>query len=114
MNLTLSRSFLLLPGTGGGGFGAPRRTPTGKYLRGIVAGDFDGDGRMDVAVTTYDGFTLAIYRCPAGAFERILDLPQPAGGGAYSPGAADLDGDGKLDLLVPAFNENGIHVFRNR
>src|SRR5512134_2885883 len=43
----------VLPNDGNGGFGAPIASPVGDALYSLVAGDFDGDGSLDIAVGVY-------------------------------------------------------------
>ncbi|HXU11958.1 MAG TPA: FG-GAP-like repeat-containing protein, partial [Candidatus Binatia bacterium] len=46
------RSLVFLPGLAGGGFGAPRTSPGGPYPTRFVAGDFNEDGIVDLAIGT--------------------------------------------------------------
>jgi hypothetical protein len=67
------------------------------YAMGAAAGDFNGDGRPDLAVLGV-GF-IHLYRNEGGGkFSRQL-LPN-SGRWAYAAQWADLDGDGDLDLFV--------------
>ena len=70
---------------------------------GLALGDFDGDGRVDVVVTNYEGETNALYgqrgpllftdlRFASGLAEPTLRAL------AFGTGAADFDHDGDLDL----------------
>lgn len=63
----------------------------------MAAGDFDHDGRGDVAVTVYGG-TVRVYLSRSGTLTAAGDYP------LYSTpqtiNAADFDGDDLLDLLV--------------
>ena len=66
-------------------------------LRGVVAGDFDGDGFRDLAVISHDTARIQIFYFDArGRFVR--DQFIPVGPAPQSIVAADLDGDGKSDL----------------
>jgi large repetitive protein len=71
--------------------------PIGGDVRGVAIGDFDGDGRPDIALTSFDfkGY-IAMNRLPAG-FE-VEPLPQA--NGFARPLAADFDQDGKVDLMM--------------
>jgi len=72
---------------------------------GADAGDFDGDGRMDLFVTNLDMETNTIYRnLGAGLFS---DVTEEAGLGAttlrhvgFGTAFFDYDNDGDLDLLI--------------
>jgi hypothetical protein len=88
-----------------GGLDAPRRTvawqdgaAAGENAD-LATGDFDRDGRIDVAVTDPDRGTVnVLFGLGSGGFEP----PRPFAVGA-SPGriaAGDLDEDGDLDLAV--------------
>ena len=72
-----------------------------------VVGDFNGDGKQDLAVTYYTsaGFISIVLGDGAGHFSA----PTNFSAGAY-PGLAavgDFNGDGKQDLAVPNFGNSG-------
>lgn len=46
----MSDSIQVLPGVGAGQFGAPIELPVGRHAHAVAAGDFDGDGRPDIAL----------------------------------------------------------------
>ena len=81
----------------------------------IVAGDFDGDGRTDFAVTNVDAATGnqsvglllgeggGLYRYAGAAFISTLDFVTAFYGG-------DFNQDGKPDLLLGGPNPLGIHI----
>jgi hypothetical protein len=89
-------------GNGDGIFRAPVNTPIGPYSQGLVFGDFNGDGILDVAVG---------HRALGGSNEVSVFLGNHDGsfrpganysveGNVTSLAAADLDHDGMLDLVV--------------
>jgi hypothetical protein len=75
-------------------------TGAGSYGQGVAAGDYDGDGWIDLYVTAVGPNHLLRNR--AGRFEDVTAAAGVGGGGAWSTGAAffDADGDGDLDLFV--------------
>ncbi|WP_240911509.1 CRTAC1 family protein [Paludisphaera soli] len=77
--------------------------PGPSYAMGAAAGDFDGDGRVDLLVTGWRG--LRLYRNLGDA--RFGDVTEDSGLASddWSTGAAwaDLDGDGDLDLYVACY-----------
>jgi hypothetical protein len=87
-------------------------TQTTQGLNGFgpqgITGDFDNDGKLDLAVTNSAGGTVNILRGNGnGTFQPAVNYD--TGLGAGSPvwlAAADFNGDGKLDLAV----EGGYNV----
>jgi hypothetical protein len=74
----------------------------------LVATDFNGDGRIDIAVadfTTFDATLLLNDTAPAGQFTFDVRPPIPLAANPSSLAFADINGDGKTDLL--ATNELG-------
>jgi hypothetical protein len=106
-----SQFMYVFPGLGGANFGAPIAIDAangGKGVRGgpIAAGDFDRDGKQDVAMaggSTADGTgAVAIFR---GRGDGTFQPPVLYPAGATNPTAvvaADFNGDGALDLIVSA------------
>ncbi len=81
--------------------------PVGAVPAGIATGDFNGDGRPDLAVANGgDGTISQLLGGLAGAFgagpARAIAGATPA-----VPVAGDLNGDGRDDLVVPAGGTGG-------
>jgi hypothetical protein len=80
-------------GASGAGFGSPTVYAAGGVP---VAGDFDADGRLDLAVGHGSRTPITILPGTGGGFGE--PVPAPASGGDLAVG--DLDGDGRDDLYV--------------
>jgi hypothetical protein len=82
----------------------------GRYCEevgGIVAGDINRDGNMDLVQTDFNSGDLFIYRgIGSGAFTTSIIH---VGGITNQPSIADVNDDGFLDILVPNTN-GGEHV----
>ena len=86
--------------TAGSGLGVP------LYGMGAAAGDFDGDGRVDLFLTCV-GTNHLFRNLGAGRFEDVTVTAGVGGGNLWSTAAAwfDLDHDGDLDLFVGSYVE---------
>jgi hypothetical protein len=79
----------------------------------VIAGDWDGDGLVDLAVAVRDpAGSVVIMRNLGGATFGVV---QTVGVGDRPRGldAADFDGDGDMDLAVVARDGNTAHVLTN-
>jgi uncharacterized protein YjdB len=70
----------------------------------VVAGDFNGDGKADIAVSSYGGGVTVLLQSGS----QYTSANYAAGINPWSLVTADIDGDGKADLVV--VNEGGNNV----
>lgn len=102
---------VLMQGDGTGSFTLRGRLPAGKNPRSVVAGDFNLDGRPDVAVADAEsGEVRILFNDGTGLGSHPLAVA--AGANAASLTAGDYDGDGRLDLAVSA--DKGVRIVLNR
>ena len=95
---TFSGYIALLLGRGDGTFRAPGYYPAGSISVGPKAADFDGDGRLDLAVAR-SGTIGVLPGLAAGAFGPVLTFYGSVNG-SRSMAIGDFNGDGKPDLVV--------------
>jgi gliding motility-associated-like protein len=84
----------------------------------LVVGDFDGDGKSDIAMTLAHLDQVLFLRNTATSGTIDATSFTPAGDanlGDYPVGIsiADLDGDGKLDIIAANYHVSTISILRN-
>jgi hypothetical protein len=84
----------------------------------IVAGDVDGDGKVDLVVGWAVGSAVAVYRNLASpgsldtnSFAAEVDFPAP--GWVRGVAMGDLNGDGKLDISLVGEVDSFMSVYQN-
>ncbi|MFE6150172.1 FG-GAP repeat protein [Streptomyces sp. NPDC057889] len=87
----------------------PRPTKHDLFGGVVEAGDFDGDGKDDIAVgslgaTTVDVFSGGFSRTSGAAVHKTLSTGVQTGDGINSLHSGDANGDGKDDLIVNGYD----------
>jgi hypothetical protein len=107
------------PGAAGSRFTPPQTYDVGADAESATSGDFNGDGRTDVAMTTTIGdpdnhhSLFVFYQGVDGSLARSVRWETDAiSAQTMVPIAGDFDGDGKTDLVVRM--TDGINVFLQR
>lgn len=84
--------------------------------RGIAIGDFDDDGKVDIAMVNGSANVVSVYKNKSQVGYIALD-PRMDLASCNAPGTiaiADMDGNGKLDIVAGSSNSNAVSVLRNK
>ncbi len=84
---------------------------TGIFPYGVSTGDFDGDGKTDLAVANNNSISVFRNTGNSGTISFAPKVDLAAGSSTISITSGDFDGDGKRDLAVGSFYS--LSVFRN-
>lgn len=100
-------------GDGAGNFTIASQSPisVGNQPDAIVAGDFNNDGKLDLAVANFADNTVTLLLGNGdGTFTASSGSPYPVGNGPYAIAAADFNGDGKLDLAIANLTDGTVSI----
>jgi hypothetical protein len=102
----------ILLGKGNGTFRPVGSIATMKGAGGVVAADFNGDGKVDLAYSSTDSSFLQMFPgIGDGTFGPPINTF--AGMAPYAPVVADLAGAGSPDLVIPNLDSGTVSVFLN-
>jgi uncharacterized repeat protein (TIGR01451 family) len=99
----------VLLGNGDGTFQSQIEFAAGSTPVGVVTGDFNRDGKLDLAAINYPDNKLSVLLGNGdGTFQNYVQYP--VGLNPYGIEVADLNGDGILDLVTNNYNGNSVSV----
>ncbi len=104
-----SNNVVVLLGNGNGTFAPAVNYTVGANPVAIDAGDFNDDGKPDLAVTSQSNVISILIGSGTGTFATAVNY---AAAKPYSVHVADFDGDGKADLAVTNYDSNEVSVIR--
>ena len=103
-------SVSVLLGNGDGTFKAAVNYAAGAQPISIAVGDFNRDGKLDLAVANNSNSSVSVLLGNGdGTFKAAVNYSVPSD--AVSVAVGDFNGDGKLDLAVAVFYSTCVSVF---
>ena len=108
-----SNNVTVLLGNGGGGFTAATGSPitVGTSPQAVAIGDYNGDGKLDLAVANYSGSISILLGNGSGSFTAASGSPIATGGMTASVVTGDFNGDGIADLAAGTYDTSSVAVF---
>jgi VCBS repeat protein len=105
------KNVTVLLATGAGGFRAASGSPivAAGHPHSIVAANFDGDGKPDLAFANETSDVTLLLGSGGGRFRQATFSPFATPGSSSIAGAADLNGDTKPDLMT--LSQLGLTIF---
>ncbi|MGA9643472.1 MAG: FG-GAP-like repeat-containing protein [Terriglobales bacterium] len=91
----------IMLGNGDGTFQAPVTYATAEDPRMVIVGDFNGDGKLDLATANVDSETISVRLGNGnGTFQTHMDYSTAAVGGCLSLAAGALSDNRRLDIVA--------------
>ena len=110
---TAPGEVVVFQGNGDGTFVHGTPILTGSNAAGVVSGDFNSDGKMDLAVSNFGSNTISVLLGNGdGTFAPKTDLTTGTNPAYIVSG--DFNRDGKSDLAVANFGSNSVSVFQGQ
>jgi uncharacterized repeat protein (TIGR01451 family) len=104
-----SNNVSILLGTGTGTFGAATNFTAGSFPTSVAIGDFNGDGKTDLAVANFGSTTVSILLgTGTGTFGAATNFTADVNPPFVAIG--DFNGDGRSDLAVANQNSNDVSI----
>ena len=102
-NLGYYQGVSILLGNGDGTFQTAVNYAVGSDPESVTVGDFNGDGKLDLAVANGNGVSILLGNGD-GTFQNAVNYP--VGFSPNSVTVGDFNADGKLDLAVAGYGDN--------